>query len=248
MRRWIRPTPPARLARFIETKQLEVDAGGDVNVLWTRARRTQSVRRLATLLASATGIRERCMYCEDSRGTDIEHFRPRASHRQFSFIWVNWLWACTGCNRAKGHRFPLDAHGEALLIDPTAENPWDSLHFDSTTGEITARWVGGAEEPKGKTTIELLSPLRGQAVSEGRMRTRRNLVRAVREFLRAPAANDADDAHIQDLIQAVVDNSGYGLDEWFFLRDGAEEDPFRDLCALCPRTWTRVIEHVRGRP
>ena len=45
-----------------------------VNGEWKNARQTQSVRTVLAALKRMMGERERCMYCLDSHGTDIEHF------------------------------------------------------------------------------------------------------------------------------------------------------------------------------
>jgi len=246
VRRWHRAAAPPQLVAFLDRKQLEVDAGGPAELLWKRARKTKSLGRLASLLASATGTRERCMYCEDSRGTDIEHYRPRAGHPGLIFRWHNWLWACSGCNRSKSGRFPVDAaSGAALLIDPSAEDPWEFLVFESRTGEITARWHGNVEDARGRATLETLSPLRGQAVCEGRARTRRHLIRALKAFLAEPGDEDAG-PRINELVHWVRDADDYGLVEWFFLRDGGEETPFRQLRDGRPLAWERVQHEVQN--
>lgn len=245
MRRWFRPDLPQRLAVDLDHRQEEIEAGDDVDALWKRARKTRSVQAVAALLAAVTGPRERCMYCEDSRGTDIEHFRPKRLYRDLVFRWPNWLWACTGCNRAKTNRFPLGATGQPLLIDPTAEDPWDHLFYDSATGEIAARWRDGDEDEQGTCTLNVLAPLRNQAVCEGRARTRRGLARAVQLFLHHPD----DVAHgpaLAELLHAVVDHDDYGLAEWFFLRDGTDEEPFCRLRQERPLAWARVRECLRA--
>lgn len=79
---------------------------------------------------------ERCMYCEDSFGTAIEHFRPKATYPGLSFNWFNYLWACSHCNsNLKRDKFPLNGTGMPLLIDPTAADPSSHLALSVTTGE-----------------------------------------------------------------------------------------------------------------
>jgi uncharacterized protein (TIGR02646 family) len=107
----------------------------------------QEVR--ATLKAMAAGL-ERCMYCEDSAGTDIEHFWPKAAYPEKAFSWTNYLLACSSCNsNHKREKFPLDAAGVPLLIDPTAEEPRDHLALSPSTGEYRARTL------KGERSIEV---------------------------------------------------------------------------------------------
>lgn len=97
----------------------------------------QEIRRVLREMASS---RERCMYCEDSEGTAIEHFWPKSTYPLRAFEWTNYLWACTHCNsNEKRDRFPLDGHGEPLLIDPTLEDPLDHLLLSPATGEYRSR-------------------------------------------------------------------------------------------------------------
>jgi uncharacterized protein (TIGR02646 family) len=88
------------------------------------------------LEAMAPGI-ARCMYCEDSLGTDIDHFAPKADYPALAFSWPNYLLACSYCNsNLKRNQFPLDTAGQPLLIDPTVDQPTAHLLFVSATGEF----------------------------------------------------------------------------------------------------------------
>lgn len=182
------------------------------------------------------------MYCEDSRATDIEHFWPRKSYPAKVFAWLNLLWTCAGCNRCKATRFPLGEDGLPLLVDPTAEDPWDFLFYDSETGELAGRWRAetGLEDPKGRETLELLSTLSHQAVVEGRMRSYRGLARAVRTFL----ASTRDAVALGELLEAVADCDGAGLAIWFFLREGSDEPPFALLREQCSWAWEKIVERL----
>jgi hypothetical protein len=103
----------------------------------------------------APGI-EQCMYCGDT-GTEIDHFEPISRNPLRTFDWLNHLLACVNCNsRAKLAAFPIDAHGHPLLIDPTAEDPFDHLRLSLPFGRY---------EPltdKGRTTIKVCSLNRPQ--------------------------------------------------------------------------------------
>jgi uncharacterized protein (TIGR02646 family) len=81
---------------------------------------------------------ERCMYCEDSAATDIDHFEPLALAPKRAFTWSNYLAACSGCNsNYKRDEFPLDAQGRPLLLEPTQDDPTEHLEFSPTTGFYT---------------------------------------------------------------------------------------------------------------
>ncbi len=89
-----------------------------------------------TLEAMAAG-RARGMYCEDDRGTDIEHFYPKALYPDRAFSWGNYLLACGHCNsNLKRERFPLDPVGQPALLDPTVDDPTAHLAFLPASGEF----------------------------------------------------------------------------------------------------------------
>jgi len=241
MRRICRETLPKPTASYLNRKQSEIDRGADPRGKWKNARTTKTMKRVAGILARMSGKRSRCMFCGDSRGMDIEHFWPVVPYKDRTFLWENLLWACSECNRKKGNRFDLDPAGRPLLIDPTAEDPWDFLFFDAHTGIIKAKCDPdtGAFSPKGKYTTDSKNlPINIEAVTEGRQRTARSLRRAVRAFLdKAPA--DCDGAK-SDLLQVIRDNDDYGLIAWYFVREGGREEPFRSMKQTYPSVWNEI--------
>jgi uncharacterized protein (TIGR02646 family) len=248
MRRLARPTLEPDLGEYLDRMQGLVDSGANIAALWKVQRPGASMRRIAQVLARIAGPRERCMYCEDSRGTDIEHFKPKSLYPAQVFRWLNFLWICAACNRSKGNRFPCDSAGQPLLLDPTQDEPWDHLFFDPETGEITARWdsATGAESPRGIALMEIISSLRHQAVTEGRRRTYQRLKRAVRSFLAQSGGAEkmASEESINDLLEGIDDATDYGLSAWFFLREGQSEEPFRTLRSMFPAVWEKAVERV----
>jgi uncharacterized protein (TIGR02646 family) len=239
MRRLYRPAVSPRAEAYLAKKQREIDRGADPGVTWTRSRGTRTIGDVYRVLTTMAGGRERCMYCEDSRGTDIDHFRPKIGYRNLTFAWLNLLLACSGCNRKKGDRFPTTPSGEALLIDPSIDDPWDHLYFNGETGLIVERWLPEtrAADPKGRTTAsdEYLQ-LNVEAVCEGRLRVKRSLERSVNSFLRNPCP-DA----VSELKEAAEDGACYGLTDWFFKREGTEEEPFRTLHNGHPEIWEEIV-------
>jgi hypothetical protein len=187
------------------------------------------------------------MFCEDSRGTDIDHFWPISPYSQFVFLWANLLWACSGCNRCKSDSFPLDLEGHPLLINPITDDPWDHFFYDTETDELAARWISGGkvEDEKALYTLNVLSTLRHEAVAEGRKRVRRNLIRSVNFFLNG-ARQGTDQAELlAELLESIDDNDGFGLLQWFFLREGREDKPFSWLQEGHPEIWTEVTKHIQ---
>ncbi|MFK4122884.1 hypothetical protein [Streptomyces longwoodensis] len=105
----------------------------------------------------------RCMYCDDSRGTDIDHFEPLERAPLRAFVWVNHLLACSFCNSTEKHRkYPVDEDGACLLVDPTAEDPADHLALRLSVGTYDPL------SPKGKETIEVFGLNRPELV-KGRL-------------------------------------------------------------------------------
>ncbi len=247
MRRLVRTALPDRVHRYLARKQSEVDSGRAPDATWDSARKTQAIRRVFSELKRMAGSRERCMFCEDSRGVDIDHFWPKSKYPERTFVWDNLVLSCSGCNRDKGTWFELGADGSPLLIDPTRDDPWAHLFYDSKTGIVTARFIAATQgpDPRGQYTIERSRlPLNIQAVTEGRRSTQKNLIRCVGRFVESLNATTTHTAAMTELLACVNDNSQYGLVDWFFLRDGQDEQPFAELRSKSPAVWNLVTAHV----
>lgn len=67
-----------------------LDPAAEARRLWQDKRAESWTEIRATLRMMASGI-ERCMYCEDSTGTDIDHFYPRSDYPEYAFDWTNYL-------------------------------------------------------------------------------------------------------------------------------------------------------------
>lgn len=250
MRRIHRRLLNKRTQTFLEKRQDRVDRGNPVLRAWSSARSTAALQHVFATLVAMVGIRARCYFCGDSRGTDIDHFRPKSRYPDSVFAWPNFLLVCAGCNRKKADQFPLDQQCQPLLIDPTKEDPWDYLYFDPETGQVVARWDlhRDAPDPKGATTTDSsLLPLNIEAVTEGRRRLVRRLVRAVRSYMldAIESANREKAFHI--LQRDLLDNDDYGLTHWFFLRDGQHAAPFKALQEQYPQEWQRLQASLDDR-
>ncbi|ATB43326.1 hypothetical protein CYFUS_008806 [Cystobacter fuscus] len=120
-----------RTARVAAAK----DPKAEAKKLWAQ-QRVKAFREIRMLLAKMASGRERCMYCEDSRGTDIDHFWPKADFPDRAFEWTNYLWACSHCNsNQKRDQFPRDSSGNPELINPTVEDPSHHLVLSPSTGK-----------------------------------------------------------------------------------------------------------------
>lgn len=91
----------------------------------TRWRAERTIKNeLRAVLASAAHRASFCMYCHESRGTDIDHFEPIHHNPLRAFAWTNHLLACGYCNQqAKREQFPTDpGTGQPLLLDPFTDD------------------------------------------------------------------------------------------------------------------------------
>lgn len=172
------------------------------------------------------------MYCADSHGTDIEHFWPKVHYPGRMFRWPNLLLCCAGCGRLKGSQFPLDSL-EPLLIDPTAESPWDFLDFDPTTGIVMARYDALADRrsPKGEVTVSVLQLNQREALNEGYRKTYRRLCATVERALSSGASDAAG------LLAELREQDDHGLLGWCFSERGRTEEPFHRLFDQHRLTW-----------
>ncbi|MFC4506829.1 MULTISPECIES: HNH endonuclease [Streptomyces] len=148
------PLPSATTAQLtdytddIRARRTEKERKDRARGLW--ANRRQIRPALLTALAEMAPGHERCMYCGDSQGTDIDHFEPKSLTPLRTFDWLNHLLACSYCNsNQKRSLFPTTAEGGPLLVDPTAEDPLDHLRLVLPLGTYTAR------TDRGRTCIEV---------------------------------------------------------------------------------------------
>jgi uncharacterized protein (TIGR02646 family) len=244
MRRVHRPALPGRVQTYLDSKVQATIGMSNIESVWKSARQTKTMEKVVSTLQSMMGPRQRCMYCVDSHGSDIEHFWPKAPYPDRAFLWPNMLLCCTECGRIKGARFPLSNAGEPMLIDPSIENPWDYLDFDPDTGNLTARYdvESEAPSPKGESTVQVLQLDRREAMAEGYRRTYRRIVARVRDAL----AEDAIDPQqfAQDLQQA----DEHGLLGWCFGPVGCQLPPFEELRCKAPEAWDACVAATWAHP
>lgn len=106
MRRIHRVPLPAGAMAYLDRRRVVTAGAANVEQAWKSARQTKALATVVHTLQSMAGARERCMYCVDSHGSDVEHFWPKAGYPQRAFEWPNLLLCCTECGRLKGDRFP----------------------------------------------------------------------------------------------------------------------------------------------
>ncbi len=218
-----------------QQKQANVKlASGNLNTSseWKSARQTQAMVAVLKTLQKIMGMRERCMYCLDSHGSDIEHFRPKAVYPKRMFRWRNVLLCCTECGRFKGNQFPLQGK-RPLLIDPSKEEPWRYLDFDADTGNICARFDphDNAYCLKGEKTVEILQLDRREALSTGYLKTYHRISNKIRRFL------DESNPSAGKLINELQEADEHGLLGWCLIGTGQNETPFLELRLQYPDVW-----------
>ncbi len=178
MRRLHRTVPTQEEANWLkkQTKLIldkpEAERKAESDRLWSSAKQNQQRNQLrhihVRLQDMASGL-QRCMYCEDSQGTAIEHFWPRAKAPEKTFVWENLLYACGLCNsNYKRDQFPMQ-DDQPLLIDPTVEEPLDHLVLVPKTGKFEPRIDAETEQEsaKGKASIETFGLCR-KVLEDGR--------------------------------------------------------------------------------
>jgi len=243
MRRLIRFSPEESLLAILQRHQREVDFGkSDVEDEWNRFRGTVAYKAIRQALAVEAGDRERCFYCSDSLGTDIEHFRPKIKFAAYAFKYTNFLLVCSACNRAKASKFPMDEEDFPLLIDPTWDDPWDSLFLDDQTGLIVPRInPEGNVSAKGSATIDILGNIVNRdSVALGR---KGGWDAIVKEFRRICDNNSSlDDIHI--VMAGLLSEDRYGLLAWMLRREGSECRDVQRIRNRCPELWRNLRDSI----
>jgi uncharacterized protein (TIGR02646 family) len=246
MKRIKRAKLPHVAAQYLDRRQQDANLKRQVNTFdpvadWKAARQTKTMGKVLATLHGMTGQRQRCMYCLDSHGSDIEHFRPKASYPERMYQWRNLLLCCTHCGRLKSEQFPMSGRS-ALLVDPTKENPWDSLDFDPKTGNICARFDVqlNAWSAKGEKTVEVLHLDKREALSAGYLQTLRRLSDAVNKALSDGAVDAAK------LTTALQSEDDHGLLGWCFSDRASALKPFSDLQQQLPCVWAQCVKTFKA--
>ncbi|MCE9608939.1 MAG: hypothetical protein K8R23_01805 [Chthoniobacter sp.] len=234
------PQPAARKLRAEQTNANTKHAAKtlDVEKEWKRARRNQPLNTALETLLKMAGDRERCMYCGDSQGTDIEHFWPKSPYSKKMFRWSNLLLGCTACGRDyKGSKFPLDAAKKPLLLDPTsADDPWLHLDFDPQTGNFAPRYdAHKIPAPKGKATVDTLHLDKRESFASGHQKAYKRISDRIMDAANLPAPDAAA------LISGLKTDDEYGLLGWCFRGAGINEPPMSDLRQAHPAVWADCV-------
>ena len=138
--------------------QRQVDTAGDYGARVASAKRwfsqrnrtsNRTFRKVRESLTSMCSGAQRCVYCEDSVGDEVEHIQPKDLYPCLVFVWTNYVYACGRCNGGKSNKFavisgtrlvdvtrPRDgpvvppAPGAPAFLNPRVEDPLDFLDMD----------------------------------------------------------------------------------------------------------------------
>ncbi len=210
----------------------------DANKTCKAARARVGMKGIHKVLTGMVGPRERCMYCMDSHGSDIEHFWPKTPYPDRMFVWENLLLCCTPCGRFKLNKFPMNGP-LPLLIDPVSEDPWFYLDFDPATGNLTSRFTlaTGAPSEKGSATVQLLQLDGREAVAAGYRKTWINIVRVAERYLSGGLSGS-------QLATELRHADDHGLLGWCTRGAGCAEPPFDRLWRDAPKVQTKLAAEI----
>ncbi len=180
------PGLPEKASRLLAGYQREIDGLPDYaervkagkQLFGSRNRRSnpafREVRRaLSTMGAGA----QRCAYCEDSVGDEVEHIKPKDLYPEAVFLWPNYVYACGPCNGGKNNRYAIltddgllditrrrgapvvqPADGDPAFIDPRRDDPLALMTMDllGTFFMLPALDLEGADAERASFTIDTL--------------------------------------------------------------------------------------------
>jgi uncharacterized protein (TIGR02646 family) len=128
---------------------------------------------------------QRCVYCEDSKGDQVEHIRPKDFYPEWCFVWENYVYACGDCNSPKNNKFAVFRNdsgefyevdrnpdsepplGEDVMINPRNENAMDYCMLDlrGTFKFVIIKSPGTKEHKKADYTFNEILRLNDQRES-----------------------------------------------------------------------------------
>lgn len=229
--------PLALPARLELRRRQGATTAATARAAWRSYRAAAVSVSVVETLGLMAGVRQRCFYCRDSRAADVEHFVPILHDASLTFAWTNLLWVCPECNRRKASRFPREA-GLPLLINPVETDPWSHLVLDVATGRLAPRFLqDGALDKSGDTTLEVITPLNFESVTEGRLRVIRRLRSATGDLIRL-----GDTPETRRRLRHAVEEDDFGVTTWYVVREGRDESPFAELRTRLPYVWRRFAQ------
>lgn len=206
---------------------------------WGRYRQSRAGTEEALTLKTMAGVRQRCMYCRDSRGCDIEHYWPKAAFPEKAYSWKNHLWICSDCNRTKNNTFPLTSCGDPLILDPTRASIWQHFVYIADTGLIHPRWTSDTDQdPIAVSTLRCIPSLNYESTAEQRRRVAHRFMTALRQTQESGFSFKTQD-HANLIYEIKQDDPG--LLSWFIFYEGRQSAEMSRLINEHPRTYRRAL-------
>jgi hypothetical protein len=140
----------------------------------------------------------------------------------------------------KGSQFPLDRHLIPLLVDPSAEDPWNYLSFDPQTGNMTPKYDPATNtfSPKGEATVRMFRLDRREALSIGYKKSFRVLNKIL--------SNALDAQNNIRIVDEIIEHDEYGLFGWVTTSNIQNESPFAEFKAQYPDKWKYLIAYYHA--
>lgn len=220
----------------LAAKQAQCSDAPTARRVWKNFRDSNAGEVVVGVLTAMAGSTQRCYYCGDSRGADVDHFIPIDDDWSEAFTWPNLQLACPPCNRQK-NALPTMVAGTRAIIDPCRDDPWNHMVLIAETGIVTPRTFGdGSIDVLGGWTLSKLKGLNLEAVTERRRRSIRRIVAAAeRVILEGDTIPNR-----RDLLWAASDDT-FGIAIWFASREGSEQPVFAALRQTHQFLWRRFV-------
>ena len=255
------PGLDARTERGLRRYQSQVNSAGTYpqqvaegkRLFDSRNKRTNAVFGTvrAKLVKMCSGA-QRCGYCEDSVGDEVEHIKPKDLYPECVFAWQNYLLACGRCNGGKNNKFAVivgrrlvdvtrrrgaqirrPRRGDPGLINPRAEDPlaYLDLELEATFMFLPRQGLPIMDERRARYTIDVLKLnrdvlLEARRDSYGSYRARLVEYRELRD-------SGAEIGRLSSLIDAVTSSSHPTV--WREMqRQRTDIDELKDLFSTVP--------------
>jgi uncharacterized protein (TIGR02646 family) len=204
---------------------------------WAAFRKSRRSDPVLKALRRAAGFADRCMYCGDSQGADVEHYWPKEDYPDSTFRWTNLLLVCTVCNRKKLNRGPECDTGQ--ILDPSRVDPWARVIFVPETGRIEPRFLSStARDVDAECTLRILNHLNDEVLLERRRSEYSDVTVAVESLLAGE--------HAQWSLH-VIGRRSMGISDWCLIHEGLQYEPFRTL-RLSGGLFRRAMAALAGAP
>lgn len=113
----------AEAERLAQLTASVIERGGYADWV-TAAKDGWAPAKLGTARTKALAARprgDRCVYCQDNEGRELDHLRPRSLHPELAWCWSNLVPACGTCGG------PTYKSARDAILDPSVPEGWRPL-------------------------------------------------------------------------------------------------------------------------